>query len=116
MTPGERDRARERIGTATASLAILATGTAAAVSILAWHATTDARAAGAVSQPGSSTTGQLYQAPVQQQGDDGNQGDDGGGAWSVVPGGGSNVPQGSLGGAAAPQSGFGGGVVGSQGS
>jgi hypothetical protein len=120
-SPQERDAARQRVGTATAGLAILAAGAAGAASILAWHATTDAAAASTQpagrSQVGSGEDqGQGDQVQGDQVQGDQVQGDDqGGGDWSGVSGGGG-LPGGGIQGAAPPGQGSGGGSVRSQGS
>jgi hypothetical protein len=109
FTPDERDRARERVGTATATMTILAVGAAGAASILAWHATTQASTAQ------SNGTAQVQQGSLVPLGDDQAQSDDQGGSLSLVPGDG-NLPNGGIQGAAPPGPASGGGVVGSQGS
>jgi hypothetical protein len=119
LTPDERDRARQRVGTATASIAILAAGAAGAVSVLAWHATEQGPAATGTS--GSVSTGQVRGDDDLGQDDDSGQDDDeqaqqgGGGTWSGVSGG-ENPQPGGIQGAAPPAPGSGGGAVGSQGS
>jgi hypothetical protein len=108
-TPNERDRARERVGSATAAIAVLAAGVAGAGTILAWHATTQAANAG----DGTSTS-QLgrVRTEAQQGGDDQAQQ---GGDWSGVQGGG-DLPPGGFSNAQPPVQGSGGGVVRSHGS
>jgi len=117
LTPDGRDRARQRVGSATASLAVLAAGAAGAGSILAWHSTTEA--AGTSVSTGTSDQSAVQpqlQQQVPQQGDDAEIGDDDNGGGSLSFQGGGPPPQGSLGNVAPPGAGSGGGVVRSQGS
>ena len=104
-TPNERDRARDRVGIATATIAVLAAGVAGGGTILAWQATTQAASA----STGTATTPQVgherFEQP-QQGGDD--QVQQGGNDWSGVQGGG-DLPPGGFSNAQPPVQGFGGG-------
>lgn len=111
LTPDERDEARRWVGTATASIAILAVGAAGASSILAWQATTESSvttgdggsAATLQVPPSAGSSAAIPQAPPSA-------------GWSAVPGNGGNLPPGGIQGAAPPGQGSGGAAVGSQGS
>jgi hypothetical protein len=125
LTPDDRDQARKRVATATTSIAILAAGAAGAVSILAWHGTTDV-----TGNTGSGSTTRVQRgddrteddAPAEQGGEvrrqpgGGAQAQPGGGSWSAVSGGGGSLPPAGIQGSAPPGPGSGGGAVASQGS
>lgn len=110
LTPDERDLARQRVGTATTSIAILAVGAVGAASILAWHATAEASAA--------TSSGTKVGAPLPRgdEREDREHDDGPGGGWSGVSGG-VQLPPGGIQAAPPPGQGAGSrGVVGSQGS
>ena len=118
FSPYDRDRARQRVGTATVGIAILAVGATGAASVLAWHATAEASAATKDRDSGSSRAngdddGEHSEGSTDDKKNDGKKEE--GGDWSGVSGGGDLPPSGITP-TEPPKKGSGSGSVGSQGS